>query len=114
MTDSERDATILALGKYQHREFARLLVIMIGLAAEINPQELRDAFGKVFDLGAVEDMTRRAVLIATEAQQRGADAQELMAVVSRDVEDLEKRLDAMLYSVGLMEKRLKAMKAGVT
>lgn len=107
MTDEERDQTLLALGRYQHREFARLLAIMIGLAAEINAEELRTALSKVFDLSAIDGLTKQAALAAEKARGHAYDAKQLLQVIHADLEDLEKRIDAMNLAIDAVERRLK-------
>jgi len=107
----ERDEIILALHKYRSKEFAALAAVFLCLAAETHPEQMREAFGKLFDTGALEDMTRRAVLISSDAQAKAEAARELMASVSKDLEDLERRYDSLILALEAADKRMRALGA---
>jgi hypothetical protein len=67
MTEEQHDLAMAAM----KANFARLvdsLVVTIGLAAEIHPAEMRAALAKIFDVTAVDDRTKRAVLVASHAR----------------------------------------------
>ncbi len=57
-----------ALAHYRDRQFADMLVIVIGLAAETHPEEMRKALARVFDLSAVEETTRRMMALVSQMQ----------------------------------------------
>lgn len=91
----ERDEIILALHKYRSVEFAKLAAVALMLAAETHGPEMREAFSKLFDLSALDDMTRRAILTATEAQAKAEAVRQLLVSIGQDLEALEKRMDAL-------------------
>lgn len=59
---------VKTLSRYRDRQFADLLVLLIGIAADTHPQELRNALGQVFDLSAVEETTRRMMCVISKLQ----------------------------------------------
>lgn len=48
-----------SLSRYRNEEFAKLIAIMVGLAAQQNPEHLRTALASVFDLEVVRQQTEK-------------------------------------------------------
>lgn len=86
---------------------ARLLgnsfTLWLELAADCQPDLLREALSKVFNLAAVEDMARRSMLVVSEAQQAALEVRHLLAAIGKDIEGLEQRLDAINHELTQME-----------
>ncbi len=96
MTDATPEELKAALANWRDKEFATLIVVAVQLAVERHPEELRKALAKVFDLSGLEDYSKRIMAVATSAQQYAMQANELCQQVSKEVEELEKRHDALL------------------
>lgn len=87
------------LAFYRDREFASLVLVVIGLVAETHPEELRAALGRAFDLAAVEEQHRRvaALLAGTQAlaANQAAEVRHLVEAVHKDIDKIEGRIDAL-------------------
>jgi hypothetical protein len=100
------DELILATIKARDRQLAEMMCVTIGLAAELYPDILRTALAKVFDLSAVEDMAKRVIAIATDAQQQAIQARELLVQVTADIEEMEKRIDRLMDAMRTVYRKL--------
>lgn len=68
-----REQTIDRLRATRELRHAEDFLVDFSLASEAHPEILRAALAAVFDLSAVDSAAKRAVLIATEAQQQAKD-----------------------------------------
>lgn len=93
----ERPELLKALAWHRHELFSRLVCIAIGVAAETHKEELRRALGSVFSLQAVERETQRMLGLLTEIQNRAVEAKHLLEAVHKDIDRIEKRMDAIHY-----------------
>ncbi len=96
----------------RNEQFAALISLMIGLAAEQNPDVLRDALAGVFDLAFYEDQARRVMLVACDAQSQAAQIRELLAVLDDKlnkqehwIDQLHARLDAAARKTRQLKRR---------
>jgi hypothetical protein len=96
-----RDEMLRALAKFRDRQFAAMLTVWIGVAAETHPEELRAAIGQVFSLAAVEESTRRIMAVLADAQAAAhaaaSETRHLLDAISQDVDRLEQRIDAAAF-----------------
>lgn len=67
------DEQLKALNDATMAEAARLLTLVIGIAAMRHPEELRAAFGTALSIEAAVDAAERAVRIATAAQSEAVE-----------------------------------------
>ena len=101
--DKQRDSQEeirAALTNYRNEQFSTWLTIVLGLAAETHPEELKAALAHVFDLSGVEDYCKRIMLTATRASEMSQQARELAQAINTDLDKIEARIDAMHYALG--------------
>ena len=92
------------LAHWRDSAFADLLVVAIGLAAQQRPEELRTALASVFDLRAVQTMTRRLMEEIKEVRRVGVEAAELVKQVALDLDALGEQIDALRFALQDAEK----------
>ncbi len=81
-------------------QLAALLTLVMGLAAEKYPEEIRAAVGQVFDLTAVEATTRQMMAKLQAAQEEEQALRHRLADLARQVERMEEdRLSLMLLPI---------------
>lgn len=97
MAPHERDAAVAALASIRNRQFAEMLLVVIGVAAETHPEELRAALAQAFDLSATEAVSRRAAAECQLAAERCARLQaEVRAMadgVRKTLAEIEQRIE---------------------
>jgi hypothetical protein len=99
--EASRDELLRAAAQLRDRQLAGMVAVVIGLAAETHPEELRAALGKVFDLRAVEESTRRIMAVLADAQAAAhaaaSETRHLLDAISQDVDRLEQRIDGLTF-----------------
>ncbi len=93
-----KDELLSAVGYARDRQMAELLTVVIGISAESHPEELRKALSQVFDLSAVEESARRAMLVLSEVQAQAYEVRELISAVQADVDALERRIGGVEHA----------------
>ncbi len=91
----DADEMARTLANWRDSAFADWLVVVVGLAAQQRPLELRRALASVFDTAAIEDMTRRATAAVFDAQRQAQEAQHLIAALHDEFDRLEKRMSGL-------------------
>jgi hypothetical protein len=105
-----QDDLLLAACKANQRQLSEVLTVVIGIAAELHPEQLREALGKVFDLPAVEDCTSRVMVVLSsvqaQARETAAEVRSLVDQVHKDLDVLEKRMDGLTEMQDRLAKRI--------
>jgi CII-binding regulator of phage lambda lysogenization HflD len=108
----DSDQLNTALKSVTCERFAELLTLVIGLASENHPDELKAALGKVFDTQAIEETNKRAIILLTNTLTKESDAQlkagELVALLAV----LENRIDKAEAYLDRLDKRIKPVSNG--
>jgi uncharacterized membrane protein len=99
VTDTEQ-----ALVRLRDEKFADLVCFSIALAAERYPEELRTALEKVFSLEAVREHIRDVSIGVRETLAAATEARALLHQVHLDIEEMEKRMDAIRYALEHLPK----------
>ena len=96
-----RNDALDALRLYRDRNLAQTVLVLVHLVAESHPDELRAALSSVFDLSAVDSAAKRAVLIATEAQQQAKDITDrsrwLLDDVTKDIDRVRAEVEGLEF-----------------
>lgn len=114
LTDDERDQTRLAMAHYTGRELASIVSSIIALAALWDKETVKTALRSVFDLEAVEETTRRMMHVVNETQKavndvrdkERAEAREFYAVIHKDLDVIERRMQSITQQVKNVEHRI--------
>lgn len=93
-----------AIKNYRDREFASIITVMVGIAAETHPEALRAALGKVFDLGALESEAKRLAGVLQQRRDEAHQVLELLRAVYRGLDLIEERLDGLEYRAEKLER----------
>lgn len=92
MSDDERDDAFRALGRVRDSQIADLLTLVVGIAAEKNPEQLRAALEQVFDLTPIQYSHDRMMLTLANAQKAIERAAQLIRELERQLDQIECRL----------------------
>jgi len=107
MTEQEKQATEDALARWRDQAFADLIVIVLGLAAQRQPEAMRHALASVFDVAGIKKQyaTLKADSLGAHNDLRGlaAEFREFVRVLSRQIDDIEKRMDAINLKIDELE-----------
>lgn len=98
-----KEQVLRAVAHARDEEFARLFLLQIGVAAETHPDILRKALAHVFDLSAVQNCCERQMLVLSQIQRFGLEVRSLLEAVKCDLDELERRMDALAYAQHLLE-----------
>ncbi len=98
-----------ALAQWRDTTFADLVLIVLGLAAQQRPLELRHALGSVFDLSAVEKALEVSMARAEKAERDCAEARERFAALQQSLDTFERRIERLNYDLEVAEQRLAAL-----
>jgi hypothetical protein len=88
-----REMGTRALARVRDEQFADMLLLAFGVAAETHPEVLRALMAKVFDLSGVEQDTRQMLATVGEVRQQCLELYHLIAAVRKDFEALESRIE---------------------
>ncbi len=97
MSQDENDELYRAVANCRDRQIAEFLTLAVGLAAERYPNEIRKALSQVFDLSAVEESAKRAMIVLTKVQEEAYAVRELICAVQADIDQIEERISAVEY-----------------
>lgn len=89
MADHDREDAFRALGRVRDTQIADLFTLIVGIAAEKNPTELRTALAQVFDLSAIESSHDRMMLVLTKAHETIDSLTARVRELERQVNQLE-------------------------
>lgn len=84
---------------YRDCQLAELVTLIIGVAVERHPEEIRRALGLVFDLSGVEFTTQGVMALVQEAHQKAVECR-------AEVRELQKELGKLLKKLESLEQRL--------
>ena len=84
-----------ALKRYRDFNFGVWLSVAVELAAREHPELLRQALARVFDLSAVEEMTKRLLSVASAAQAKAAEARAEAGRLHAEVAELRRQVDLL-------------------
>lgn len=84
-----------ALGRVRDGRFAELLVIVLALAAETHPEELRKALGSVFDTRPIEETTKRIMDGLRGCWKAGRIVREQLADLKAEAERLAQQIEGL-------------------
>jgi hypothetical protein len=92
-----REEILQTLINTNQRQLVQMLVMTIGLAAELQPELLKEALSKVFDVSAIKDCTDRMMVLLAQCQDRAQrvaiEVEALSDAVNKDIQVIEHRLD---------------------
>ena len=117
MKDATAQDMEAQLAYWRDSKFAALILVAVSLACRSHPEEMRTALAQVFDLNEANDMAKRAITIATEAQEQAfqsvreleilkAEVYRTLDEMERSTDGLNRRLDRAAKKVTEVEKRL--------
>lgn len=99
----ERTKAEAMLGHYRDMNFAVLFSVWLDLAARTDPEAIRSSLATLFDLRKFEDAAKRALTIATDAQEAAHEAvvevQAMTEAIGLEMDSLENRMDALRYEL---------------
>ena len=87
------------------RLIANSFTLWLRMAAELHPDLLREALRDVFDLRCIEARTQRAIDLCAAGQKYGQDVRHLLTSIRDDLEQIEKRIDALNYELDRTQAR---------
>lgn len=93
MTDAELDELRIAGVHKAMKELGQCSALVIGWAAEAEPDILRTALRKVFDLSAIEDTTQRMNLHVKSSWLKATECRELVASIEEQLNEIERTID---------------------
>jgi len=106
--DLTEEELLRATARFRDKSVADMVALAIGLAAETHPDIMREALGKVFDVTALEDMAKRAMLIVTQAKEKAnetaVEVRILAEQVAKDVERLSNDFDEIRLNIDKMRR----------
>lgn len=106
MTEEEEELARRSLARWRDGSFAGLVTVIIGLAAETHPEEIRQALSKVFDMKAAEEACERVMRLASAAAENASRARDRIERAILALERAEKRLAELEYRAEKLEKIL--------
>jgi hypothetical protein len=91
----KREELLLRAKSATAAQFAELVTLVVGLAAETHPEELRRALQNVFDLSCVEQSLERIMQRLQGAHQEALETADKVRQLRRDLERAEARLSML-------------------
>jgi hypothetical protein len=124
-TEQDRAAVIDACRRFAVEAWVKQFVLMMQLAAELFPEEIRTALGYVFDTRAVEEYLKtaeadaaRVAAIVSEVQRLANEVawqiEQIAADLSGRVDHLDQRLTRAAKVMSELAKRFNALAQRVT
>lgn len=92
---TEQDAGLAALKNYRDGQFAGLVTVLVGLAAETHPEELQQALSRVFDLSAVEESAKQAAERLRAYQSEATQVHRLVGQLKDEAVRLEDKVERL-------------------
>lgn len=86
-TPPSRDELVDSLTRVAVREWVRQFVLLMQLAGEMYPEEIRTALGYVFDATAAINRLDQIAELANRADAESREAKQLAEEVGRDIEE---------------------------
>jgi hypothetical protein len=102
---TEREELLIATSFATLGKLAETVTLVVGIAAERHPEEIRKALSAVFDLSAVEESTKRVMLVLSRVQADAKDVKDLLGVIQEELASLSKRLDQLEYTASMLEQK---------
>lgn len=100
---------LLSMGRrWRDREFADMISGIVAIVAETNPDILRTALGKVFDTAAIEDTTKRLMLLVNQAAE---DAREAHRIAREGAHENRKLLEQIHGEIDGLRSRVQKAQA---
>ncbi len=96
-----------ALERWRGKQFAELGVILFGLMAQYNADELRTALASVFDLRSIQHMTKRVMRDMQAAQRLATEVREIYYAIQKDLERLEDQFDGLRHELERLRQVVK-------
>ncbi len=99
MDTPDREELENAWNSYHQKNMVHFMLFALQMAAHQNPEKIKSLLEEVFDLSAVEDMARRTMLVASDAQRVAREAavevRVLKEQIMTDLENIERAVDCL-------------------
>lgn len=105
---------LMAASRRAQRQRAELLAAEIILAAEIEPDMIRNALRKVFDLSALMESGKRTALVYADIQRMSGEAMALLGEIVKQLDEIDGRIDGLHYRLDEAGKKFISLKKEVT
>ncbi len=90
-----KEELIEDLARYSHCQLAGLISIVLEVAVQTHPEEIRKSLGLVFDLSGVESTTQGIMSLVQESHQKAIACRAQLRSLERDIDKARKRLESL-------------------